>query len=79
MERYSRCRIKVDSEKVKRLAQFNYGSIKELLKDLGYSRQRYLEVVNTPHRSRNEKCLLKLAKCLGTDVVYITYEMSEGR
>lgn len=73
MDRYKNCPIFVDREHVKRLAQYHYGSIKELLKDLGYSRQRYLEVVSKPHRSAQEACLVKLAKCLGTKVENITY------
>ena len=74
MERYKNCKIYVDAEHVRRLAQYHYGFIKELLKDLGWSRQRYTEVVNCPHRSMQEECLVKLAKCLGTKVEYITYE-----
>lgn len=73
MERYKRCNVYVDGEQVKRLAQFHYGSIKEFLVDLGYSRQRYYEIVKLPHRSMNEECLLKIAKCLNTKVEYITY------
>lgn len=73
MERYKNCYICVDAEHVKRLAQFHYGSIKEFLKDLGYSRQRYWEIVSCPHRSMQEECLQKIAKCLGTKVEYITY------
>ena len=73
MERYRRCKVYVDADKVKRLAYFHYGSIKELLVDLGYSRQRYQKIVNCPHRSMQEECLLKIAKCLMTKVEYITY------
>lgn len=74
MQRYRNCNVYVDAEHVKRLAQFHYGSIKEMLVDLGYSRQRYNKIVSTPHRSTEEECLIKIAKCLGTKVEYITYE-----
>lgn len=73
MQRYRNCKIYVDAEYVKRLAQYHYGSIKELLLDLGYSRQRYNKIISTPHRSINEECLLKIAKCLMTKVECITY------
>ena len=73
MERYKRCHVYVDAEHVKRLAQYHYGSIKEFLKDLGYSRQRYYKIVKKPHRSDSEACILKIAKCLGTQVQYITF------
>lgn len=75
MERYKRCHVYVDAEHVKRLAQYHYGSIKEFLKDLGYSRQRYYKIVKNPHRSADEECIKKIAKCLGTQVQYITYEI----
>lgn len=74
MQRYRNCNVYVDAEHVKRLAQYHYGSIKEMLKDLGYSRQRYNKIVSTPHRSTEEESLIKIAKCLGTKVEYITYE-----
>ena len=73
MERYKRCNVYVDGDHVKRLAQYHYGSIKEFLVDLGYSRQRYNRIIKHPHRSMQEECLLKIAKCLGTKVEYITY------
>ena len=74
MERYKNCNIYVDAEHVRRRAQWIYGSIKEMLVDLGYSRQRYWEIVKHPHRSKYEPCLIDLAKCLDTDVEEITYE-----
>lgn len=74
MERYKRCRVYVDADHVKRLAQYHYGSIEQMLKTLGYSRQRYYQIVLRPHASANEKCILQLAECLHTKVTTITYE-----
>ena len=74
MVRYSRCRIMVDAEYVRRRAIYIYGSIKEMLKDLGYSTQRYYQIVLRPHASDQEECIVKLAKCLGVSVSQITYE-----
>ena len=74
MERYKRCKVYVDADHVKRLAQYHYGSIEEMLKVLGYSRQRYYQIVLRPHATATEKCIVQLAECLGTKVSIITYE-----
>ena len=74
MQRYKNCKVWVDAEHVKRLAQYHYGSIKEMLKDLGYSRQRYQEIVSKPHAHIDVECIKKIAKCLYTKVEYITFE-----
>ena len=74
MERYKNCHVYVDADAVKRLAQYHYGSIKEMLKKLGYSRQRYNIIVSKPHFSANEQCLIKIAKCLRVDIKNITYK-----
>ena len=56
--------IKVDQEKVKRLAKFKFGTIENYLKYAGISRMRFWYVLNQPHTSKNIKCLQDLAKNL---------------
>lgn len=61
MQRYKRCAIRVNKDKVNRYVKFKYGTIEKFCKIIGYSRVRYWQVLNKPHLSKSEKCLQDLA------------------
>ena len=74
MERYKNCKIYIDRDRVKALSYYHYGSIKKLCEHLKISMSRYGEIVRTPHRSKAEPCIVKIAAALGVSVNTITYE-----
>ena len=68
MERFKRCTVKVNKEKVIRLVKYKYGDVKAFCKELNVSRQRFYEVINTPHLSKESYALEKISKALDVDV-----------
>ena len=68
MERFKKCEIRLDKNKVIRLVNFKYGSVKIYAKEKGISRVRFYQIVNQPHLSKNVECLQNLAKDLEVSI-----------
>lgn len=68
MERYSRCLVIVDAEKVNRLIKFKFNTIEAYLQKYSISRQRLWDILNRPHSSKNAKCLQDLANNLEVSI-----------
>ena len=68
MERFKRCAIRLDKEKVIRLVNFKYGSVKKYAKEHGISRVRFYQILNEPHLSKNVESLQKLASNLDVSI-----------
>ena len=68
MERFKRCEIRLDKEKVIRLVNFKYGSVKKYAKENGISRVRFYQIINEPHFSKYAESLQKLAESLQVSI-----------
>ena len=68
MNRFIKCTVRLNKERVIRHICFNYGSVAAYCKVAKISRSRFYTVVSKPHFSENEKCLQKLAKDLGMSI-----------
>ena len=68
MERYKRCTVRVNKKLVKREVIYKYGSITNYCKENNISLVRYYEIVNNPHNSALEECLLKLSGNLNLSI-----------
>ena len=68
MERFKRCGIRLDKEKVIRLVNFKYGSVKKYAKENGISRVRFYQILNEPHLSKDAESLQKLASNLQVSI-----------
>lgn len=68
MERYKKCKIRVNKELVKREVLYKYGSITNYCKKHSISLVRYYEIVNTPHNSVDAKCLQELSQNLNLSI-----------
>ena len=71
MARFKNCTVRVNKEKVVRLAKYKYGTISAFCEKLGVSRMRFYEVINSPHLSKESYALEKMSKALGVKVEYI--------
>ena len=68
MERYKKCTIRVNKDFVKRRVQYIYGSVENYCKHAKISRVRFWEIVNTPHLSKEVKCLQTMARLLDLSI-----------
>ena len=68
MERFKKCVIRLDRDKVIRLVNFKYGSVKQYAKEHGISRVRFYQILNEPHLSKNVESLQKLASNLDVSI-----------
>lgn len=68
MERYKRCKVIVNGALVKREIIYKYGSITKYCKYAGISQVRFWEIINTPHFSKDAKCLQRLAQDLDLSI-----------
>lgn len=68
MERFKKCVIRLDRDKVIRLINFKYGSVKQYAKEHGISRVRFYQILNEPHLSKDVECLQKLASNLEVSI-----------
>ena len=68
MERYKRCTIRVNKEFVKRRVQYMFGSIRNYCKYAKINRQRFYQIVNTPHLSKEVECLQTMARLLDLSI-----------
>lgn len=72
MPRFKNCKVKVAKEEAIRLVCYRYKSVANYCRQKQISRARFYEIMNSPHRSPNEKCLLDLSWDLGVSVNAIT-------
>lgn len=72
MPRFKNCKVKVDKEKAIRLVCYRYKSVANYCRQKQISRARFYEIMNSPHRSPIEKCLLDLSWDLGVCITDIT-------
>ena len=68
MERYKNCVIRLDRDKVIKLVNFKFGSVKAYAKKYGISRVRFYQIVNKPHLSKDVECLRNLAVNLDVSI-----------
>ena len=68
MERFKKCVIRLDKDKVIRLVNFKYGSVKQYAKEQGISRVRFYQILNEPHLSKDVECLQILASNLKVSI-----------
>ena len=68
MERFKKCVIRLDRDKVIRLVNFKYGSVKQYAKEHGISRVRFYQILNEPHLSKDVECLQNLASNLEVSI-----------
>ena len=68
MERFKKCSIKLDKDKVNRLVKFKYGTIENYLKKEGITRMRFWQILNQPHLSKDVECLQNLASKLDVNI-----------
>lgn len=68
MNRFKNCMIKLDKDKVIRLVNFKYGSVKQYAKENGISRVRFYQIINEPHLSKDAESLQKLASNLEVSI-----------
>lgn len=68
MNRFKRCNVKVDENKVIRLTCFHYGSVSAYCIREKISRARYYYILKYPHLSESEESLQKLARNLKVNI-----------
>lgn len=68
MERFKRCNVKLDENKVIRLTCFHYGSVSAYCIREKISRARFYQIVTWPHLSEDEESLQKLARNLKVNI-----------
>ena len=68
MERYKKCSVKLNKEKVLREVRYMYGNVHNYCAYAKISTVRFYEIINTPHQSKNAPCLQKLAHLLNTSI-----------
>ena len=68
MQRYKKCVIRLNKEKVLREVRYKFGNVKNYCYYAHISTVRFYEIINTPHLTKEAPCLQKLTSLLQVSI-----------